>query len=67
MIDFGHVVQDVQQLLIGRAAYGQGFAYGDHALTMTTQRRHALIQLPNVPTDCVGQIARGVAKFTADV
>jgi hypothetical protein len=38
MIDFSHLVEDVQQFLIGRAAGGQGVTDGDHALPMAAER-----------------------------
>jgi hypothetical protein len=67
MINFGHVVQYVQQLLIGGAAACQRLSHGDHALAMTAQRRDSLIKLPDVPTDRVGQVARRVVQFVGDV
>ena len=67
MINFGHLVEDVQQFLIGGAAAGYGFTYGDHALPMTTECRQPLINLPDVLRDRVGQIMRRVFQFTSDV
>ena len=60
MIDFGHVVQELEQFLIGWTANGQRVADGDHAFAMTTERCHPLIKLPDVPINGVGQIARAV-------
>src|SRR5215208_7814147 len=67
MIDFGHLVQHVEQFLVCWVADGRGIPNGDHALPMSAQRRHTLIKLPDVPTDGVRQVARGVAEFTGDL
>ncbi len=50
------LVEQVEQLLISRAATGQGVPDRDHALAMAAQRRESLIDVSDVTTDRVGQL-----------
>ena len=49
MIDFSHLMEDLQQFFVGWAAGGQGVANGDHALAMASQCCHPLIDISNMP------------------
>jgi hypothetical protein len=67
MINLRQLIHQVEQLLIAGTAIGQRFPNADHSLPMAAQRGQPLINLYDMASNRVAQLASGVRDLPGDV